>query len=340
MLKVSIIIPNYNKANYIVRCIESIKKQTYQNIECILVDDASDDDSILLIKKCLEDYQGPIEFIIQFNEKNEGLSETRNKGTLKSTGDYIYYLDSDDELPVESIEKLVEPIYRYGDVELVHGNMKTIPEPLPEDDWKNLLYKDFPGYVNDNLWVREHFYTNHNGIPPNACNKLIKRSFLFDNNLFFLKGIVHEDELWMFNVVKFLAVIAFVKEYTYYRYIIPGSITQRVNQTENIWSLTVVYNEILKGIDNPLSKCQKNKYLDLLYSRMRFEELCADRKNFYQEYKKVAIENSIRELRQCNLSYIIHLIIFITPSFLRKTKIYRKVYNLFFYQVFRKGRFI
>lgn len=101
--KVSIIIPVYNAEKTIIKCINSIINQTYKNIEIIIVDDGSSDNT----KKILKAYSN-IENLILVFKSNEGVSISRNVGLKKSTGDYILFLDADDWLENNTIEKLVD----------------------------------------------------------------------------------------------------------------------------------------------------------------------------------------------------------------------------------------
>ena len=77
-MKVSVIIPVYNVSNYIADCLRSVMNQTYNNIECILVDDASTDDSIAKCERMIAAYQGPIEFTVIHHETSQGPSAARN----------------------------------------------------------------------------------------------------------------------------------------------------------------------------------------------------------------------------------------------------------------------
>ena len=95
-MKVSIIIPIYNVAPYIKRCLQSVADQTYKDIECILIDDCGSDNSINLAKEFIYDYKGNILFTILHHEENKGLSAARNTGLRYAKGEYVYFLDSDD----------------------------------------------------------------------------------------------------------------------------------------------------------------------------------------------------------------------------------------------------
>ena len=102
--KVSIIIPMYNSEKYIQNTLESVKKQSYDNIEVIVVDDGSTDGSLGLVKK----YTREDKRIKVYARKNHGVSATRNYGILKSTGDFVFFLDADDTIDSGVIEALVE----------------------------------------------------------------------------------------------------------------------------------------------------------------------------------------------------------------------------------------
>ena len=118
---VSIIIPVFRISGYIQRCIESVINQTYKDIECIIVDDGTQDDSIEKCEKLIKEYKGPIIFKIIHHEVNRGLSAARNTGTDAATGKYLYYLDSDDYISSNCIEKLVSYAIEDESIEMVQG---------------------------------------------------------------------------------------------------------------------------------------------------------------------------------------------------------------------------
>ena len=99
---ISIIIPNYNKAKYISKTINSLKSQTFQKWECIIIDDFSNDESIDIINKTtINDNR----FIVFKNDKNRGASYSRNYGLKKVKGDFVLFLDSDDILSSNCLSK-------------------------------------------------------------------------------------------------------------------------------------------------------------------------------------------------------------------------------------------
>lgn len=113
--KVSIIIPVYNVEKYIKDCLQSVAEQSYAGeIECLLIDDRGSDNSIDVAKEFIADYKGSIIFKVLTHEKNAGLSAARNTGLDNATGDYIYFLDSDDFIESNTISDLYAAIKSYN----------------------------------------------------------------------------------------------------------------------------------------------------------------------------------------------------------------------------------
>src|SRR5690554_3790562 len=107
MIDISVIVPVYKVELYIEKCIYSLLSQTFNNFEIILVDDRSPDRSIDLAKKILEN-QSRIPYQIISKEKNEGLSAARNTAIKNSNGKYLLFVDSDDWIEKETLQKLFE----------------------------------------------------------------------------------------------------------------------------------------------------------------------------------------------------------------------------------------
>lgn len=152
--KISIIIPAYNCENYIERCVKSILCQTYQNLEIIIINDGSKDNTIQVLKK-LESKDNRI---IVINKKNTGVSDTRNLGLKKATGDYIGFVDSDDYIENNMYEKMINLIYENNsDIAICtyydENNGKKIAKPFPWNDQirvfsgKDVVDKLLPHYI-------------------------------------------------------------------------------------------------------------------------------------------------------------------------------------------------
>lgn len=232
---VSIIIPVYNVEPYIERCLLSVLNQTYLHIEVIIVDDCTPDNSINIAEEVLFGYPGKNVRIIK-HEENRGLSATRNTGIKAATGDYIYFLDSDDEIIKDAISDLVNNALNSGS-DVVVGGIQ-IKGNYPEI---NLFFPD--NYIiSESEEILNTFFRNEWYVM--ACNKLINLSFLRTNSLFFYEGIYHEDLLWSFELAQKVRSISFCLNQTYIYYIRENSITGSI-KPKNIQDYLFVYKRIV-----------------------------------------------------------------------------------------------
>lgn len=133
MEKVSIIVPVYNNELYLEKCLDSIINQTYKNIEIILINDGSTDNSLNILRK----YEKKDKRIIIIDKKNEGVSIARNAGIKKSTGEYITFVDSDDYIDLNFIEELHNAMIN-NNVDLVRCNYQVHYKELNKIDIGNL----------------------------------------------------------------------------------------------------------------------------------------------------------------------------------------------------------
>ena len=223
-VSVSIIIPVYQVEAYIEDCLRSVINQTYTgSLECVVVDDCGSDRSMELALGMIAAYKGPIRFEVVRFERNRGLSAARNAGLERATGDYVFFLDSDDEISENCIELLVsrvegegaegvaegDGVVVGGGVEMVQGAEKT------GHQYKRRSYNVAVAEACGNKEVRECYY-KHRQMVVAAWNKLIKRSFLMENGLRFIEGVIYEDMPWTFLLLKHLSRVSFVSESTYY----------------------------------------------------------------------------------------------------------------------------
>lgn len=204
---VSIIVPIYNVAPYIEQCLNSVINQTYKDLEVLIVDDCGNDDSMSIVERIVKSYQGQIQFKVLHHEHNRGLSAARNTGISVATGEFLFFLDSDDSISLNCIELLLLAIGQSNDNQMAVGDVEVIGA-----DWEMLRLKS--GIYKTNL---QQLYFNCRYFIP-VWNKLIKTSFLKEHNLLFEEGLIHEDYLWSFKVSCHLKQLAVINEKTY-RYI-------------------------------------------------------------------------------------------------------------------------
>ncbi|QTV06630.1 glycosyltransferase family 2 protein [Faecalibacter bovis] len=187
---VSLIIPFYNVEEFIEKSIRSVANQTYNNIEVIIVNDGSTDNSLKIVESVIkEDNRFRI-----IHQENAGLSAARNTGLHVAKGDYIFYLDSDDFLTNDAIEKLVN-IAINNNADVVQGN----------------FYYDYPDYLLLNNHQKQELLIfdrndamnallDHQLIMNFAWGKLIKASIA--KELLFPVGEYFEDTLWQTKIIQ------------------------------------------------------------------------------------------------------------------------------------------
>lgn len=206
MIKVSIIVPVYNSSKTIDRCMNSLLNQTYKNIEIILVDDGSKDDSLKIIKK----YKKNNKNVVAVHQENQGAGIARNTGIKISSGDYVTFVDSDDELEKTAIENIVSKLKKNTDI-VISGFKKIDAEG-------HIIFKRIPSYGE---WT-EFKYTL-------TVFKLYKRDFLMSHNVLYTKDKLYED--MVFSLIAYSNTNNIVV-YSNDQYIIhdnPESITSNYN---------------------------------------------------------------------------------------------------------------
>ena len=228
-ITVSLIIPVYKVSLYIERCLKSVIKQTYNHFECILVDDASPDDSIAKCEQIITSYEGPIQFRILHHQENRGLSAARNTGIEAATGDYLLFIDSDDLISNDCVEKLTAPILTNERIEMVYGGWMRFSDDKPLTLPQN--FKRYKRVLTTNEEVRNYFF-RHISFIPAAWNKLVSRDFLNRYDLRFREGQLWEDILWTFFVMKHLSYMYSIPDVTYFYYDRPNSISTGTSKEE------------------------------------------------------------------------------------------------------------
>lgn len=242
-MKISIIIPIYNVSKYIERCLNSVLAQSYiGELECILVNDCTPDNSMKIAYKVISQYCGSIDIKTICHYENKGLSAARNSGIEASTGEYLFFLDSDDEITPTCIETLANLVYKYKDVDIAQGNIVVTSEQVK---WLENSQYNFPDYTNDTLWIRSNMLHN---IPVTSWNKLIRKELIIKHHLFFKEGIIHEDEHWRYFAHKHIKSIAFTNIPTYYYYINENSIMTSRFKDKSVHSWLCIFREYIPTI--------------------------------------------------------------------------------------------
>ena len=237
---VSIIIPVYQVSDCVEQCMKSVMAQSYTEIECVIVDDATLDDSIVKCERLIQAYEGPIRFRILHHEKIRGLSAARNTGLDASTGDYVYFLDSDDDITPDCIGKLGACVIEDDAVEMVQGNY------VRTGDAKDYYGKSDTCRIVSNEEARQQFL--YRKLNYTVWNKLLKRSFVIEHRLYNKEGIINEDLLWTFYLIKHLSNACLCKDITYYYRYRPDSIMVSGSKKKKGQAYASIYEEMLQHL--------------------------------------------------------------------------------------------
>lgn len=222
-------------------------EQTYKgNMECILIDDCGEDDSMEIARQLVAQYQGQIVFRILAHEHNRGLSAARNTGIRSSHGDFLYFLDSDDWIDPQCITSLVSLAERYPGVEMVQAG--AIAHGGEVKSWLDVSSSSLSEFIQGKDAIKP-LILNRQQIPVTAWNRLIGRDFLLRNDLFFQEGIIHEDELWTFQLSRHLSTLAVFKQNVYH-YEWRGSGLMAKACTQKALSLVVIARKMISSIDD------------------------------------------------------------------------------------------
>lgn len=175
MIKISVIIPVFNSSEYIDRCLNSVINQTYKNLEIIIVNDGSTDNSLEICEK----YKKIDDRIIILNKQNQGSAAARNCGIDVATGEYITFIDSDDSIDVETYEYLSMRISETSDI-ICYGMVEEYPDYhlIKNNHFTENVYNrnELEKKIFPEMLSRHEFFNF--GILPNLVCKLIKTIFL------------------------------------------------------------------------------------------------------------------------------------------------------------------
>jgi glycosyltransferase involved in cell wall biosynthesis len=220
MIKISVIIPVYKVESYLHKCIDSVLNQNFKDIEVILVDDGSPDNCPVIC----DEYASKDNRVKVIHKKNGGLSDARNQGIKTATGDYILFLDSDDYWEgTNALDNLVRTINQNQADVTLYGT-KDINLVQNTANITRGFYNIAALQKNKKTAVKSLFETAQ--FPGSAWVIAIKRSFVLENELFFITGIKAEDIDWLIHVFVKAQTFDAVND-AFYMYIKnrPGSIT-------------------------------------------------------------------------------------------------------------------
>lgn len=220
---------------YVEKCVESVLIQDYDNIEIILVDDGSTDESLNIVKK---KYSSITNCKI-ITKKNGGLASARNAGLEIAQGDFIYFIDADDYIEERAISLLVECMENCNADFCCHRTM-AVDEAynligITGTDYEYNFLEDKDKIIKETLLVKN--------IKAAVTLKMWKRNFILENQLRFLEGIIHEDILFSVKASFCANKVAFVNKPLYFVLNRRSSIS-RIMKARNITDYFILFDDM------------------------------------------------------------------------------------------------
>ena len=239
MVKVSIIVPAYNESLRIRKCIDSLLKQTYKDIEILVIDDGSTDNTVSILNEYNDDRLKVI------SKTNGGQGSARNLGIKKANGEYLMFVDSDDYVSETIVEKLLKNTDKDTDI--------TICNLYKVFGSSFVKFNNLDHFCDDNIY---NFMLSH----PGPVGRLYKKSLFLDNNIFFVEGLINED----LGTIPLLGIYAkkinTIDDSLYYYVIHENSTTMQTKFSDKLKDIF----KIMEHLKKEFEKRSDNKYSDVL----------------------------------------------------------------------------
>ena len=261
MIKVSIIVPVYNSELFIEKCLNSLANQTLKDIEIIIVNDGSTDNS----QKIIDDYKKRYSNIVDFVKENGGQASARNLALTKASGDYILFVDSDDYIEYDACEKLYN-CAKENDSDIVACDYYITTD---DDSYHKILDNKKTGVVD----IKNYFLCD---VGP--CNKLFRFDFLKSVGFSFPEGIIYEDLAAIPTLIKYNPSIYYLND-AFLHYVQTNTSTMRTLEYKK------KYEDIFIAIDYLYDSLSSSDYLNELEHLITYHLLYLSALNFYKYNK-------------------------------------------------------
>lgn len=217
---ISIIIPAYKSRDYIIECLESVDAQrNIPRVQCIIVDDCGNDGTKELTRAFVASHaDSEVRFSHIELPCNKGVSIAKNTGIDAATGEYLYFLDSDDRILPGCLEDLWSEVRKHPGVDMVSAGIQA-------KGWGDLQTQDYDVTgAPEILWTDDRAEINYMLLTKRKTSKIVtntlfRRALLSEHSIRFAEGFIHEDDLLNFELSKYVSSFAIVPHDTYfYRY--------------------------------------------------------------------------------------------------------------------------
>lgn len=310
---ISVVVPAYNIENYIERCIKSILNQTYSNIEVIIVDDGSTDNTASIIDQyALKDTR-----IIPIHKKNGGVSSARTEGINRASGEWIGFVDGDDVIEENMYEVLINNAKKYN-ADISHCGYQMI---FP-DGHIDYYYNTKCIEIQDNTIALEELLSGRK-IEPGLWNKLFKKS-LFNDSIDYeslSKIKINEDLLLNYFLFK-NSNLAIYEDFCPYHYILrkgSAAISKNIHHCiDPLLVITLIKEELSNNLE----------LYPTIYSRYLYQLINTSTQKEFDLEKKKALKSLRNEIKNGNIN--------LCKSIKLKLMVIAVAYTLPLYRVVRK----
>lgn len=259
MKKVSVVVPVYNVGSLVRKCVDTIVNQSYKEIEVIIVNDGSTDDSKLFI-----DYYGHDNIKSINLSKNLGLGNARNIGIANSTGNYLAFVDSDDWIDLDLYAEMINSIEKY-DADIAICGIKN--------EYSNYISSEFRyNYIHGNtidsemaIKLLSNYSNNNCRISPVVWNKLYRTDFIKSNKIEFLNNSYWEDDVFTFQAFIYAKTVTITPDVYYHYFQRDSSITNDFSKKhidDLIYSFLFLKNYLIKQSLWNMYQNYFNSYMD------------------------------------------------------------------------------
>lgn len=259
--KVSVIIPAYNAEKYISRMLESILNQTYDNIECIIIDDGSIDNTYIVTEKYKRKFEVKGKILKLLRQENKGQASALNLGLKQVTGEYLVWADSDDYFELDAFEVMVDCLEKNRDRDLVRANAVTRLENSIDKIYEKREQKD---YTQENI-LDDYIIAKQEKIPTYIGVMMTRFSYFKEKN----KGIEIDESRVGQNLQMIIPITYNAKAYclnkVVYNYIIRQDSHSRMKKTkiQGIKKMRNSKNLRIRIIKKVMEKKDIKKYMRL-----------------------------------------------------------------------------
>ena len=307
----SIVVPVYNVEKYVAECLESLLQ--LDDAEIIVVNDGSSDSSLEVVVG-IQQRNKNIKVITQ---ENAGLSAARNSGLMACTGDYVYFVDSDDI----ANDFGVSEAYDYAkkkNLDIAQCHIEVFKDGVFNERhlFRGVRYRKNSEILNGDKYFKKYVRSGEFPIP--VFSNIYKRSYLLKHDLFFLNGVIHEDVEWVPRVFSMAGDVAFLNKTICYYRIREGSITNEQMLSKGSRSLDSLLVILKRYTDNDFTKkyFNNNKSLKKLWIVKIYldalKEVKRQRENGFDNTDKIDLLNSLA-LKELGFRYYM-------PELIRKRR--------------------